>query len=106
MGPAFAEYTEKDDYKEDDYITDDGFWLYRKSRFNYYGVTALMARVYLYAEDKVNALTCAKEIIESGKFKLLTDQHLKMPELQRVVIGRTSNRCPPGSTFLLCMSMI
>ena len=76
LGPAFAEYTEKDDYKVDDYITDDGFWLYRKSRFNYYGVTALMARVYLYAEDKVNALTCAKEIIESGKFKLLTDQHL------------------------------
>lgn len=76
LGPAFAEYTEKDSYKTDDYITDDGFWLYRKSRFNYYGVTALMARVYLYAEDKANALTCAKEVIESGKFELLTDQHL------------------------------
>ncbi len=34
----------------DEYITDDGFWLYRKSRLNYYGVTALMARVYLCQE--------------------------------------------------------
>lgn len=76
LGPAFAEYTEKDSYKVDDYITDDGFWLYRKSRFNYYGVTALMARVYLYQENKTDALACAKEVIESGKFELLTDAHL------------------------------
>ncbi len=76
IGPAFSEYTEKDSYKMDDYITDDGFWLYRKSRLNYYGVTALMARVYLYQENKTDALACAKEVIESGKFELLTDQHL------------------------------
>ena len=35
-----------------------------------------MARVYLYQENKTDALACAKEVIESGKFELLTDQHL------------------------------
>lgn len=76
IGPAFSEYSEKDNYAMNDYITDDGFWLYRKSRLNYYGVTALMARVYLYAEDRTNALTCAQEVIECGRFELLTDRHL------------------------------
>lgn len=76
IGPAYDNYSEKDNYEMNDYITDDGFWLYRKSRLNYYGVTALMARVYLYREDMTNALTCAKEVIESGRFELLTDQHL------------------------------
>lgn len=76
IGPSFSEYSEKESYAADEYIADDGFWLYRKSRLNYYGVTALMARVYLYGEDRVNALECAKEVIESGKFELLTDQHL------------------------------
>ena len=47
IGPSFAEYNDKLEYGMDEYITDDGFWLYRKSRLNYYGVTALMARVYL-----------------------------------------------------------
>lgn len=74
IGPAFADYTEEDEYEADDYITDDGFWLYRKSRMNYYGVVALMARVYLYKEDMANALDCALEVIQSGRFELLTDQ--------------------------------
>ncbi|MFR7810217.1 MAG: RagB/SusD family nutrient uptake outer membrane protein [Butyricimonas faecihominis] len=39
IGPSFGEYEEEDEYSADDYVTDDGFWLYRKSRF-YYGVTA------------------------------------------------------------------
>ena len=70
IGPAFADYSElpEDDYEPDDYITDDGFWLYRTSRMNYYGVVACMARVYLYKEDMQNALKAALEVINSGRF--------------------------------------
>lgn len=76
IGPAFAEYSEggEDDYEPDDYITDGGFWLYRTSRLNYYGVTALMARVYLYKEDMKNALANALEVINSEKFEFITDE--------------------------------
>lgn len=75
IGPAFAEYSEggEDNYEPDDYITDGGFWLYRKSRMNYYGVTALMARVYLYKEDMGNALTAALEVINSRRFEFISD---------------------------------
>ena len=75
IGPAFAEYSELDeeDYGVDDYITDGGFWLYRTSRMNYYGVVACMARVYLYKEDMQNALASALEVINSGRFEFISD---------------------------------
>ncbi|WP_316815620.1 RagB/SusD family nutrient uptake outer membrane protein [Pedobacter nyackensis] len=41
------------------------------ARMNKYAVKALMARVYLTLGDKANALKCAKEVIESKKFRLL-----------------------------------
>ena len=40
-------------------------------------MTAFLARVYLYKGDKVNALACAKEVIESGKFSLLEEKQLQ-----------------------------
>lgn len=40
----------------------------RNYKFNYYAVKALQARVYLYAGDKVNALACAEEVINSNAF--------------------------------------
>lgn len=40
----------------------------RTFHFNYYAVRALLARAYLYKNDKTNALKCALEVIESGKF--------------------------------------
>ena len=40
----------------------------RSFRFNYYAVRALLARVYLYKNDKVNALKNAQEVILSGKY--------------------------------------
>lgn len=75
IGPAFTDYSElaEDDYEPDDYITDDGFWLYRKSRMNYYGVVACMARVYLYKEDMQNALAAALEVINSERFEFIND---------------------------------
>lgn len=42
----------------------------RSYRFNYYAATALMARIYLYIDDKENALSSAKEVIASGMFPL------------------------------------
>ena len=76
LGPSYESYTEKG-YDTDDYIQGGGFWLYRKSKLNYYGMTAFLARVYLYKGDKVNALACAKEVIESGKFSLLEEKQLQ-----------------------------
>ena len=75
IGPAFADYSElpEGDYGLDDYITDDGFWLYRTSRMNYYGVVACMARVYLYKEDMQNALASALEVINSERFEFISD---------------------------------
>ena len=40
----------------------------RSFHFNYYAVRALMARVYLYKNDKVNALKNAQEVILSKKY--------------------------------------
>ena len=40
----------------------------RSFHFNYYAVRALMARVYLYKNDKVNALKNATEVILSHKY--------------------------------------
>ncbi|MBP3285483.1 MAG: RagB/SusD family nutrient uptake outer membrane protein [Prevotella sp.] len=68
-----AGYNENLIYKTDDYLKDDGFTLYRTSRMNYYAVTALLARIYLYKGDKSNALNCAQEVINSGKFDLIND---------------------------------
>ena len=67
------EYNDKLEYGMDEYITDDGFWLYRKSRLNYYGVTALMARVYLCQENLTDALACAQEVIDSKRFEFMND---------------------------------
>ena len=41
----------------------DNFYYYRKFRFNYYAVKALLARVYLYVGDTHNAYDAAMEII-------------------------------------------
>ena len=75
IGPSFDSYTEKG-YETEDYIQGDGFWLYRKSHLNYYGMTALLARVYLYKGDKTKALECAKEVIDGEKFTLLEESQL------------------------------
>jgi len=40
----------------------------RRQRINYYAVCGELARVYLYAGDKTNALINAQEVIQSNKF--------------------------------------
>ncbi|MGX5819451.1 RagB/SusD family nutrient uptake outer membrane protein [Chitinophaga lutea] len=42
----------------------------RQYRMNYYAVTGLLARVYLYKGDKANALAAAKEVMASGLFPM------------------------------------
>ena len=72
IGPAFEEYIDTEDLWNIDkniYMDDDGFLLFRKSRMNYYAVTGLLARVYLYMGEKTKALSEAREVLESGRFK-------------------------------------
>lgn len=66
-------YSERISYDSQSYLSNDGFLLYRTSRLNYYGVTALLARICLYKQDMTAALQYAKEVIDSGKFDLISD---------------------------------
>lgn len=44
----------------------------RGIHLNYYAATALLARLYLYTGDKTKAFACAKEVIDCGRFRLVT----------------------------------
>lgn len=48
----------------------------RDYHFNYYAVRALLARAYLYKNDKKNALACAREVIESNKFPWVSSSNV------------------------------
>lgn len=71
LGPAHATYNDKYKYTSNDYVQDEGFWLYRYARMNYYAITAELARVSLYKEDNAAALQYAQEVINSGKFSFM-----------------------------------
>lgn len=73
IGPAFKDYSEAASYKTEQYFRDNGFMLYRTSRMNYYGITALLARVCLYKEDMQKAAQYALEVINSGRFYFVND---------------------------------
>ena len=83
LGPAKTTYSElpESQYWADDYLADDGFWLFRTSRFNYYGMTALLARICLYKEDMSRALLYAQEVINRGKFQLINDKIMSDEQL-------------------------
>src|SRR5690606_11144220 len=42
-----------------------------RSRANYWSITALLSKVYLYMQDYVNAEMEADKVIQSGRFQLL-----------------------------------
>ena len=79
LGPAFDEY--EDEYSvttftpSNEHYDDGGFRLYRRSRFNYYGMTALMARAALWTGRNSDALRYANEVINSEKFPM-TDENI------------------------------
>ena len=45
----------------------------RRFRFNYHAINALLARVYAYAGDATNAVSCAKEVIDHCGLSLKND---------------------------------
>lgn len=52
------------------------FLMYRQNHLNYWAVKAVLARLYLYKGDKVNALKYATEVINSEKFRFITPEEL------------------------------
>lgn len=60
------------DYPGSDSTTENAdpslFMQMRRNRLNYYGVTATLARVYLYDQKKTEALASAQEVIDAKKF--------------------------------------
>lgn len=56
-----------------DNFTPNDSWLlaYRQNHFNLWAVKALLARVYLYKGDKVNALKYALQVINSHRFSFV-----------------------------------
>ena len=109
IGPAFETYSEEAEYDANDYALDNGFMLYRTSRFNYYGMTALLARMYMYKGDKANALKYAKEVIESGRFEFATNTIIDadaakrpyQPEAQGSALHHTRSRPRPSRKAFL-----
>lgn len=84
IGPAFEDYKESNSYGMNDYLLDDGFLLYRKSRMNYYAINGLLARVYLYAGEKDLAKQAAIEVINSGKFTLVEEEQVNTDVPDRI----------------------
>lgn len=55
----------------------DEWQFYRQIRFNYYAVKGAKARFYHWIGDQENALKYAKEVIDSGKFRLTNENDYK-----------------------------
>lgn len=60
----------------DENTESDIFLNTRRDRLNYYAVCGELARVYLYKQDKVNALANAMEIINAKKFPWATKERI------------------------------
>lgn len=58
------------------YDSPEWFGGYTRNHFNYWAAKAMMARVYLYAGDKNNALKYAKEVIDGEAFPFVDRAHL------------------------------
>lgn len=54
------------------------FLQFRQNHMNYWAVKALLARVYLYKGDKVNALKYANEVIDSKKFSFIVPSSINV----------------------------
>lgn len=65
-------------------VSATGYLRDRQYKFNYYAVKALQARVYLYNNDKVKALECAREVIQSGAFTFTPSSQIAAPAGQSI----------------------
>jgi hypothetical protein len=75
-----SKYTTQDQITSPSSTSADNFLAYRQNRFNYWAVKALQARIYLYTNDKVNALKYATDVINSGYFRFITTPELNTTE--------------------------
>lgn len=55
--------------------SENPFFAYRTNRMNKFAVKALMARVYIYKDDKENAIKYAKDVIKNSGKKLNRDNY-------------------------------
>ena len=76
IGPAFDTYNRSTYLRIWDQVQDGGFLINRTNRMNYYSVTALLARVYMYMGNTADALEAANEVINSGKFSFVSEDDL------------------------------
>lgn len=58
----------------------DLFLMYRQNHLNYWAVKAALARLYLYKGDKTNALIYATQVINSNRFRFMTQSELNIDE--------------------------
>ena len=75
----------KEDVTENEDVTDQNDKYYvsnflknRKYRMNYYAVVATLARVYLTQGETEKAYDCAMEVINSGKFRPIQQEHIQV----------------------------
>lgn len=64
-------------------LVDDALLTNRNCHFNYYAAIAEMSRVYLYKNDLANAAKCAKEVIDSNKFKWTSIDNIATSAMNR-----------------------
>ena len=50
----------------------DLFLMYRQNHLNYWAVKSVLARLYLFKNDKPNAFKYANEVLDSKRFRLIT----------------------------------
>lgn len=77
LGPDAGHYVEETQASaapNNENYSDGGFVMYRRSRLNYYGMTALMARAALWAGRTQKAAEYAMEVIDSGQFSMMTEE--------------------------------
>ncbi len=61
-------YADANEVRQTENAASSLFLQNRRHRINYYAICAELARVYLYANNKVKALELATEVINSGRF--------------------------------------
>lgn len=59
----------------------DLFLMYRQNHLNYWAVKGILARLYLYKGDKLNALKYSTEVIDSEKFSFISSGSLSVDAL-------------------------
>lgn len=65
-------------------VSSDNFLRDRQYKFNYYAVKALQARVYLYNNNKEQALACAREVLGSTAFTFVPSAEVAVSDVSQM----------------------